>query len=109
MQRQMGRRVVIYGLCNDAVSISDCTVSKGGMVKDLDRISKWPSRNLKLSYYPAVFLEDRKISKGLSQGCRPPDTDLNPGFPECEPGMLTTLPRSSVNSCVTHLKKDSNS
>jgi hypothetical protein len=50
-----------------------------------------------LRYYPGICLKDtKKTTKELSQDSRFPDQDLNPGPPECEPGMLTTYPQSSV-------------
>jgi hypothetical protein len=102
VQGRTGRH--IKKLCNDAVSSSDYTASNGMMVNNLERISKWPWPTSR--YYPSICLEGlEKISKDLSLDSRPPDLDLNLGFPECHSGVLTTRPRRSVNWYVTYPKQ----
>jgi hypothetical protein len=48
-------------------------------------------------YYAGICLEgSKKSTKILSQDSRSPRSDLNPGPPENEAGMLTARPRRTV-------------
>jgi hypothetical protein len=55
-------------------------------------------RGLILSYYSRICLEElRKITRNFSQDSRSLGRDLKPGPPHFETGVLTTLPRHSVD------------
>lgn len=54
------------------------------------RMRPWPN----LMYYPGISLAELK--KPIKTVPRSPGGDLNPGPPEYEPGVPTTLPRRSV-------------
>jgi hypothetical protein len=48
-------------------------------------------------YYPGICLEElKKTTKTLSKDSRSPGSDLIPGPPEYEEGVLTTRPRRLV-------------
>jgi hypothetical protein len=54
-----------------------------------------------LRYYPSISLKElRRTTKNLSHDSRSRDRDFNPVPPECEAGILTSLPRRLVSTVM---------